>query len=391
MRFTWITDDAGLDSLREEWTLLDAGAGAESVFRSWEWQATWWRVLGKRRRRHLRVLVARDDDGRPRGILPLYVDDAPIAGIIPRRRLRLLGDLTVGSDYLGLVAPRADLPFLAPLFANHVAHDDELRRVDHFELTDLRSSDSLVEDLPEAFDRAGFTDIDVTPRYRCPLAELGDDLEAYLGTRPQKFGSQVRNRRKELAKKPGFSLEILSDPELVVRNLDHLFRLHRQRWEDEGGSDAIPGAAVEEFHRLSGRLLAERGFARLCVLEVEGRPVAAGYGFVRNGRFAYYQAGLDPEWRKRSAGMVVMVELIRHAHAGGAREVDFLRGEEPYKGIWATDVRATVAVHARRATRSARRAARAMELLGRLRERVKSALPEPAVVAVRRLLREKRI
>ena len=388
MRWTWVTDDEGLEALREEWTLLDDGAGPEAVFRSFEWQASWWQLLGKRRRRQLHILVARDDDGRPRGILPMYVDATPIARIIPRRRLRLLGDLAVGSDYLGLVASRADLPYLAPLFANQLVHDPELRRVDHFELTDLACGDALAEDLPDAFDRAGFTDIEVLPRYRCPVADI-TDLEAYLASRPQKFGSQIRNRRKELAKKPGFSLVVHRDPDAVVDNLAHLFRLHRARWEGDGGSDAIPTPGVEEFHRLSGRLLAARGFARLAVLSVEDRPVAAGYGFVRGQRFAYYQAGLDPEWRKRSAGMVVMVELIRDAHAAGAREVDFLRGEEPYKAIWSTEVRATVAVHARRATASARRAARALQLIEELRERVKAALPEPAVIAVRRLLRER--
>jgi hypothetical protein len=50
-------------------------------------------------------------------------------------------------------------------------------------------------------------------------------------------------------------------------------------------------------------------------------------------------------------------------------------------------MRRTVAVNGRRATRSARRAARAMAAIEELRARVKAVLPEPAVGAVRRLLR----
>src|SRR6185503_5081291 len=103
----------------------------------------------------------------------------------------------------------------------------------------------------------------------------------------------------------------------------------------------------------------ERGAARLGILSIGGEPVAAAYGFKHRGRFAYYQAGLLPAWRRRSAGTVVMVELMRHAAGEGVRELDFLRGDETYKAIWATTARATVAVTARRATGLAWGAARA--------------------------------
>ena len=385
MRFTWITREQELDELRAEWHELDDGDGPQVVFRSWEWQATWWKMLGRSRRRELRVLVGREDDGRPRGILPLYVEDAPIARVIPRRRLRLLGDLTVGSDYLGLVAPRADLPHLVPRFAAQVAADPMLRKVDLFELDDVGEKDPLAEELPEALDAAGFVDIDMPQRYLCPVADFGGDLDVYLAARPQKFGSQIRRRRHELSRKAGFHLEVLERPDEIVAGLDELFRLHHTRWE--GDSEAFPDPKVEDFHRVSGRLLAERGFGRLALLHLGGRPVAAGYGFLRRNRFAYYQAGLDPEWRKRSAGMVVMVELMRHAFEAGAGEFDFLRGNEGYKDTWATDVRRTVSLRARRATRSALRAARAVALLDELRARVKAVLPEPAVAGLRRFMR----
>jgi CelD/BcsL family acetyltransferase involved in cellulose biosynthesis len=317
----------------------------------------------------------------------MYLESRPVARILPRRRLRLMGDLVVGSDYLGLVAPRADLPYLAPRFAERVATDPAVAAADHVELWDLRKEDPLAEALPEALEAAGFADVTTRARYACPVADFGGDLEAYLAARPQKFGSQIRNRRRELARRSGFKLEVLARPEEVVAGLAHLFYLHRSRWDEEGGSEAFPDEATLEFHRRAGRLLAERGFARLALLHLEGRPVAAGYGFLRRGRFAYYQAGLDPAWRKRSAGMVVMVELMRHTFAEGAGELDFLRGDEPYKLVWATEIRHTVAVNAHRATRSARRAARAMNVLERLRARLRAALPEPAVEMMRRLLR----
>jgi len=304
---------------------------------------------------------------------------------VPRRRLRFLGDLTVGSDYLGLVAPRADAPALGPQFAHQLAGDPLARAAEIVELDDLREGDPFVLELVEALEGAGYADVELPRLHVCPVAEWGGDLEAYLGTRPQKFGSQIRRRRQELSRRPGFRLEVFERPDDVVAGLEDLFRLHRRRWAEEGGSDAIPSPTIEEFHRRSGRLLAERGLARLAVLRLEGAPAAAGYGFLHGRRFSYYQAGLAPEWRRRSAGMVVMVELMRHVAAAGAVELDLLRGDEPYKAIWATTARATCAVRARRATRSAWRAARAALALARLRAGLSAALPEPARVLLRRV------
>src|SRR5262245_64705743 len=125
LSFTWITSERELADLRDAWDALDDGGAPGAIFRSWEWQATWWNSLGKNARRRLSILVARDGGG-VRGILPLYVDDAPIARVVPRRRLRFLADDVVGSDYLGLVAPAAEQAELAPLVAARVAADPDL-------------------------------------------------------------------------------------------------------------------------------------------------------------------------------------------------------------------------------------------------------------------------
>jgi CelD/BcsL family acetyltransferase involved in cellulose biosynthesis len=385
LQFEWVTTEEGLDALRPGWTALGDDQDPGAVFRSWEWQASWWRTLGRRRGRELRVLVGRGEDGAVRGIVPAYVERAPVGGVVPRRRLRLLGDITVGSDYLGLVAHRGERALIAAPFARQLAADPLLRKVDMIELLDLREDEPFALALGGALEGAGFVDLDVPRRYICPVADWGLDLDAYLAARPQKFGSQVRRRRQELSRKPGFHLEVVSEPDAVVAGLEDLFHLHHRRWEEEGGSEAFTSRAVEAFHRRSARLLAERGFARLARLSIDGKPAAAGYGFLYGTRFDYYQTGLAPEWRRRSAGMVILVELMRHAAAGGARELDFLRGNESYKATWATTARATCAVHARRATRAAWGAARAVAALERLRVSVKARLPESAIEALRRL------
>jgi CelD/BcsL family acetyltransferase involved in cellulose biosynthesis len=48
----------------------------------------------------------------------------------------------------------------------------------------------------------------------------------------------------------------------------------------------------------------------------------------------YYNAGVDPEARYLSPGVVLIAGLVRRALEAGAKRFDFLRGDESYKYEW---------------------------------------------------------
>jgi CelD/BcsL family acetyltransferase involved in cellulose biosynthesis len=140
-------------------------------------------------------------------------------------------------------------------------------------------------------------------------------------------------------KRSGSRVEIITDEHHITEALETLWRLHRARWAEDGGG-ALTSAAVERFHNASSRELARRGWARLFLLMVDGAPRAALYGFSRGRRFAYYQSGSDPAWHQRWVGRVVLGAAIQDAFERGLDEFDFLRGDEPYKDLFASSRRA---------------------------------------------------
>ncbi|MGH3002485.1 MAG: GNAT family N-acetyltransferase, partial [Gaiellaceae bacterium] len=109
------------------------------------------------------------------------------------------------------------------------------------------------------------------------------------------------------------------------RDLDTLFALHRARW---GGRS---GFGPEAFHREIARLALARRWLRLWVVELDGRPAAAWYGFRLGNVESYYQAGRDPAHDRDSLGFVLLAHTIREALDDGVEEYRFLRGAERYK------------------------------------------------------------
>ena len=359
-----------LDVLAATWESLVDPNHPGAAFRSWAWTSAWWKSFSAGREPF--VLLAREA-GETVGLLPLCAERSPLGG----RRLIFMGEGIVGSDYLGIVCRMADEERLARAFADHLAHES----YDELSLDGILRGDPLLPAL-EGVLPASRADVEL--RYRCPHITLKDDFDSYIAELPDGTGPQWKRRLRWLEKRPGFEIETLTDPNAIVVGLDALFELHHKRWSVEGGSDAIDGPEIEAFHRLAARGLAERGWARLYLLQVEGAPRAALYGWKHGDRFAFYQAGYDPEWRQRSVGTVLLGHVVRECYAEGLKEYDFLRGTEPYKLKWANGWRETVRLRARDASLRAMIHDAGRTAYWRLREAGKRALPESALDWARR-------
>jgi CelD/BcsL family acetyltransferase involved in cellulose biosynthesis len=81
-------------------------------------------------------------------------------------------------------------------------------------------------------------------------------------------------------------------------------------------------------------LFAPGGPLTLAFLTVGGRRIAAGISFTSGDALLYYNAGVDPEARELSPGVVMVERYVRRALDLGLARMDFLRGDEPYKYEW---------------------------------------------------------
>jgi CelD/BcsL family acetyltransferase involved in cellulose biosynthesis len=304
----------GLSAAREEWTALAERAG--NLFATWEWADAWWRVYGGDR--PLFVTGLRDEDDRLVAILPLY-----LAARGPVRMLRFIGHGP--ADQLG--------PVCAPEHRRATA--DALRRL----LADRpgRWNVMLAERLAPAEGWTGLLGATVVHREESPTLHVaGRSFDEYLASRSKNFREQVRRRARKLAREHAVEFR-LSDAEHLDGDLETLFRLHDARWSEADDDTNAFEESRRSFHRAFARHALDRGWLRLWILEAEGQPVAAWYGF----RFAqvdwYYQSGRDPEWERQSVGFVLLAHTIAQAFDDGMLEYRLLRGGEGYKDRFASD------------------------------------------------------
>ena len=324
-----------------------------NVFGTPEFLACWWRSFGAGK--SLRTYAAHDRDGRLVGLLPLYE--------WRRRPLRILRFVGHGAgDQLG--------PLVEPAF--RAAVGAALVRV-------LRQSGVSIlvgEQLPanEGWNaRLGGRRIGSEGN---PVLRFEQDTwEDYVAARSANLRQQIGRLERRLAHAHELRYSSPRTQAELDAGLDALFALHRARWSDT----ATNFGRRESFHRRFAAIAHERGWARLWLLELDGRPAAAWYGFRFAGSECYYQMGRDPAWDHLSVGFVLLVHSLREALADGAREYRFLRGGEGYKYRFATDDPGLESMIAGRGAGAAVAAAVQSTLALRRRARARRARPgEPA-------------
>jgi CelD/BcsL family acetyltransferase involved in cellulose biosynthesis len=291
-----------LSEVRRDWENL-AGAAC-TPFATWAWADAWWRQWGASRR--LVVRTCTRGDGSVAAILPLCR-----AGRGPLRTLRWIGHGP--GDELGPICRPADKPLAARALERTL---------------DAEGGVMLAERLPGDGGWEALLDGVVLRREPSPVLSLDGDWDTYLASRSANFRQTLRRRERRLARAHRVRFRLADAPERLARDVDLLFDLNAARF---GARSSILGARTRAFHHdIAARALAG-GWLRLWILEVDGRPAAAWYGFRTSGREWYYQAGWDPAWARDGIGLVLLAHSVRAATQDGMTEYRFLRGGEAFK------------------------------------------------------------
>ncbi len=305
-----------VDDLEEveyaEWDRLAQRCG--NLFATREWISTWWELFASRG--SLMSFTFRDRAGSLVALLPMYVSSTG-----PKRELRFLGHGE--ADRLA--------PVCAPYDRRTVA--GAMRRAMHE--SRARFDVFVGDDLPQQEGWATAIGARSVRRTSCPvLRSEGWSWEGFLAAQSPNFRQQARRLERRLARERGLRYRLVQDPSRLDADLDALLGLHEARWA--GASRSFAGKRGT-LHRAFAAKALERGWLRLWIAELDGRPAAAWYGFRYGDVEWYYQAGRDPRYDRLSIGFVLLAHTIRAALNDGVDEYRLLRGGEPYKLRFAND------------------------------------------------------
>jgi CelD/BcsL family acetyltransferase involved in cellulose biosynthesis len=342
-------------------------------FSIWAFHRAWWDAYGANA--HDQTVVVVDPSSampdRPVAIIPLmdrhvvepsdaathtmlrHADTLPLTPVAPTACAVYFG-ASYHADYATILAHPADLPRVTAALVDALARDavaptpnpDDTAHLDPWGAVDfrrLRLAYPATDELATAFGAReiaeGWT-LNVEREDVCPVIHLpeGVDFDGFLATLGKKERHEIRRKVRRAEAAGPLELVESADP---VADVDAFIDLHQAKWGDRGLFPATPGGDQSRvFMRRLFELFAAAASTdghptvHLSFLTVGGKRIAAAIHFETAGSVMYYNAGVDPEARELSAGVVLLERLVRRAIERGKCRFDLLRGDEPYKYEW---------------------------------------------------------
>jgi CelD/BcsL family acetyltransferase involved in cellulose biosynthesis len=340
---------------RDIWDGLAARNPMATPFSSWAFQRAWWDAYGANAHEETLVVLGSGGSGTgdPIAIVPLmhrhevepsdalthttmrHGTDVELTPVPATAKAVFFG-ASYHADYATILCAPADLGPVSAAVAAYFAGPD-CGEWDVVDLRRLRCADPAGEALAAALGTLemahGWT-LNVEREDVCPVVTFPDvtDMESYLATLGKKERHEIRRKVRRAEAVGEIALIDSADP---LIDLEAFIDLHQKRWGADGLFPPTAGGAQSRvlFRRLF-ELFGTDGPLHLSFLSVGGRRIAAGVHFETADGLLYYNAGVDPDARDLSPGVVMVHAYVARALSGGKRRMDFLRGDESYKYEW---------------------------------------------------------
>ena len=321
-----IIDRPAFMLIEKEWNALVETTSDEPFYRH-EFIRNWIDSFAPDAR--LKILIGRDRAGSLVAALPLVAERGFLYGIPVRR---LVSPTNVYSCRFDLIA--ADRRAAADAFFRALADDDTW---DVIRITDVPARGNAWDFYDEATNAgfpAGAWESQRSPFI--PLPPSYDLLEARLSP---KFKSNLRRRRRRLEERGAIDVELVTGGDALEERLADCFALERSGWKGRLGTAAAQSRRTRGFYTGLAHQAARGDYLSLYFLKLDGRAIAAQYGFTRRGVYSLLMTCYDEAFREYSPGHLLLEEVMKRCVTRGLSEFDFLGCDLGWKLDWSPGVR----------------------------------------------------
>jgi Acetyltransferase (GNAT) domain len=203
----------------------------------------------------------------------------------------------------------------------------ERPRWDYLRLTELDPRDASYNALVRALQQAGFF-VECGAGAATWYEETSNlNFTEYLASRPQQLRNTWRRKRRRINAAGNLAACFFSDPSGIEAAIADYQTIYAASWK--------PPEPFPKFIPALIRLAAELGALRLGLYRIDGIPAAAQFWIVWRGRAIIYKLAHDPRFDKLSLGTLLTMEMIeRVLEQDRPDEINFGRGDDPYKRLW---------------------------------------------------------
>jgi len=314
-------------AMRGPWNAILGKSRTASPFLTFEWLSNWWRAFGAGKK--LFILAVLDSvDGPPVAFAPLMVTRA--SGF---RVLEFIG--TGPSDCLDFIVDGGREGAVDAIIATLRERNQDWDLVWLQDIPDGGNALALLATGKGPDDWRGFR----RRTTASPYLTIRSTWDAFVTAKGHHFSRNMRQKERRFVRHNlVFEVHFFSaHPDESV--FAALSEIGQKSWKGSAGL-VIPGRKSQALFDIPVlRSFAERGWLNIWLGIVNGRPAAYILNFDFRDKIWIYNTAYDRAIAGYSPGAVLMARALEDAFRRGKKEADFLRGDEPYKRLWASEKR----------------------------------------------------
>jgi len=356
-----VTEVEELALLEPVWNhILQRCGENDSIYLTYEWLSTWWRYFGHGKK--LNILVF-EKENQIIGIVPLMKVEYRVALI----RLNILETIgSVNCNYIGLIPPE----YIDDVIATFLTYmEEELAKNGLLLKLSLIPDDSLF--LARLQKHAALSPRSIFIHKKvmtlAPYIKLPATWEEYLSLLNRRRRKVLYRALRTLKEEHKVNLQEYTADSLE-EGLSKFYKLHQSRWQAVNVRGVFSYPKMKEFYRDIASQFLENKWLYFTCLSADNEPVSMEYSFIYNQKLYNATTARDIKYSKYSVGHLHHLFIINEAIKRHLREVDLLRGDEPYKFHWTKSARRYMQVMIKKNGFGSRLSLKFIRLSFRLRE-----------------------
>jgi CelD/BcsL family acetyltransferase involved in cellulose biosynthesis len=283
------------------------------IFTTPEWNRLWWEEFSEGKGLFV-LTMSRDDEVK--AIVPLYRKEEG-----GKKVLRFVGGIDL-TDYLGPICAAEDRRDVAEALVQWLMTTEV--EWDEFDAHNMPVPFGFGEFLVERADDAGLSFV-LDQEETAAILKLPSDWDSYLASLDKKERHELKRKQRRIGREHPDAKVRTSTPETLDADLKIFVDMHRGA---EGMKGHFMRPEIATFFERIARAFSEMGWLRLDFLEIGDTAVATTFGFEHGDTLYLYNSAFEPDAKRLSPGLILVVALIEEGIDRGVSTFDFLRGPE---------------------------------------------------------------
>lgn len=322
LRLDVINSAQALDRYLPFWS-----AHAPTPLQSPEWLLAWWSAF-ENANTQLSVLVVSTQAGEVLGLAPFYLRNHWTDG----RSVRFLGSGRACGDFQTLLTKPGLETQVGNFIGQWLSDSQNELKWSLIELEGTTHDDPAIAAMVDTLSRGRCLQ-HLSPLENTWRLDLSQGWQGFMDCLSKTQRRQTRNLVNRFDKSDNWNIRFVEAIDELPAALAQFIALHQKRWTAVGEPGCFADLRFAKFIQLACSELSKSGRVSIALFEDDGQAMACQF-YARDaaGNKYMYQSGRDPQRDADGVGKILNAVAIRQACLEGAGYIDFLRGDENYKG-----------------------------------------------------------